>query len=227
MGDHQASDVLPGHDILGEGQHLLRRPGVQSRGVLIQKEQLGRHHGGHQQSEGLPLSAGEEPHRLAHPVLQPHPQQGELLPEKGLVLFVHPAEKGPLVLDGAEIGQGKVLLNGHMGGGPLHGVLEEPSDLPSAAVFRLESDVLPIQNNRARVGKENAGNGVEEGGFPRAVGPHDGDEISPFQAQIHIGEGLFLIDSAGVEGLGDPAQLQHAPRLLSDSAARLRRWSRK
>ena len=115
-------------------QHLLRRGRVQGGGVLVQQQQLGGHHGGHEQGQGLPLTAGEEAHRLAHPVLQAHVQPGELLPEERLVGLGDPAEEGTLALGGAEIGQGQVLLDGHVGGGAPHGVLEQTADLAAAAV---------------------------------------------------------------------------------------------
>ena len=77
--------------------------------------------------------------------LQPHTQPGELFPEQGLVGLGHPAEKGALVLGGAQVGQSQILLDGHVGGGAPHGVLEQSADPAAAAVSRLIGDVRPVQ----------------------------------------------------------------------------------
>ena len=209
VGDHEAGNALPLHDFPGEAEHLLRRGRVQCGGVLVQQEQLGGHHGGHEQCQGLPLTAGEEAHRLAHPVLQAHVQPGELLPEERLVGLGDPAEEGTLVLGGAEIGQGQVLLDGHVGGGAPHGVLEQTADLAAAAVGGQIGDVRPVQADGALVHKEVPRHGVEEGGLARAVGAHDGHEVSLGQSHGQAVQGLLLVDGAGVEGLGDLVQFQH------------------
>ena len=75
------------HDLPGQAQHLLCCRGVQGRRVLVQQQQLGRDQRGHQQGKRLTLSAGQQPHGLLHPVLQPHIQHGKLLSEKFLFLF--------------------------------------------------------------------------------------------------------------------------------------------
>ena len=154
--------------------------------MLVQQEQLGGHHGGHEQCQGLPLTAGEEAHRLAHPVLQAHVQPGQLLPEERLVGLGDPAEEGPLVLGGAEIGQGQVLLDGHVGGGAPHGILEQTADLAAAAVGGQIGDVRPVQADGALIHKEVPRHGVEEGGLARAVGANQSMDFSRLYLQVYL-----------------------------------------
>ena len=40
VGDHQAGQVVFGHDFFGQLQHLVRRAGVQRRRVLVKQQQL-------------------------------------------------------------------------------------------------------------------------------------------------------------------------------------------
>ena len=194
--------------------------------MLVQQEDFGRHHGGHEQGQRLTLSAGQQTHRLAHPVLQPHVQLSQLVPEKGPVGPARAAEKGVLVLGGAQVGQSQILLDGHVGGGALHGVLEQPPQLPAALVLRLEGDILPVQHHGAPVGEEHPGDGVEQGGLARPVGAHHGDEVPGGQVEIYPVQRLLLVDGAGVEGLGDIVQLQHlAPSFRRASFCRWRAMS--
>ena len=199
----------------GDPQHLFGGAGVQGGGVLVQQQQLWGDQRSHEQGEGLPLPAGQQPHRLPHPVLQAHLQSGQLVPEQGPVRLAGAAEEGVLVLGSAEIGQGQILLDGHVGGGPPHGVLEQAAQHPAAPVLRLEGDVLPRQGDGALIHIEAPGDGVEQGALARAVGAHDGDEVPGLQVEGQAAEGLLLIDRAGVEGLGDMFQLQHVTFLPS------------
>ena len=204
------------HHPAGDVQHFFRRGRVQGGGVLVQQQQLRGHHRRHHQGQRLALAAGQQTHGLAHPVLQAHIQHGQLLPEKGPVLLPHPGEEGVLVLGRAEIGQGQILLNGHVGGGALHGVLEQPPDLPAAAVLGLEGHVFPAQNDAALVGIEHPADGVEQGGLARAVRAHHRGKIPGGQVERHLVQGPLLVHRAGVKGLGYSLQLQHtlAPPLF-------------
>ena len=197
------------HDLPGQAQHLLCCRGVQGRRVLVQQQQLGRDQCGHQQGKRLTLSAGQQPHGLLHPVLQPHIQQGQPVPEELLLRFAGPAEKSVLILGSAQIGQGQVLLDGHMRRRPPHGVLKQPPYFPAALVLRLEGDVLPRQADGALIHIEGPRDGVEEGGFTRAVGAHDGDEVPLLQTEGNSAQRLLLVHRSGVEGLGDTRKFQH------------------
>ena len=193
-----------GHHVPGDLQHLLRRSRVQRRRVLVQQQQLGGIHGCHEQRQGLALSAGQQAHRLAHPVLQPHVQQGQTVLKPLPVRLRHGGEP-----PAAARGQGQILLNGHVGGGAPHGVLEQPADLAAALVGGQIGDVLPVQGDGALVHIEVPGDGVEQGGFARPVGAHDGDEIPRRQLERQAAQGLLLVDGPGVEGLGNVLDYQH------------------
>ena len=59
-----------------------------------------------------------------------------------------------------------------------------PDDL-AALVLRRKGDVLSAQQNAALVGDKAAGDGIEQGGFARAVGAHDGGKVSGLHLQAH------------------------------------------
>ena len=71
MGDHEGGEVVLRHDLVREGKDLGGGLGVESGGVLIEKQQLRLLEGGHQQRQGLALAAGEQAHLGGEPVLQP------------------------------------------------------------------------------------------------------------------------------------------------------------
>ena len=72
-----------------------------------------------------------------------------------------------------------------------------------------KGDVLIAQCDAALVGDEAAGDGVEQGGFARAVGAHDGGKVPGFHVQADTVQGHFFIDRAGVESLVQIVQLKH------------------
>ena len=185
VGHHQAGDLFLGHDALGQRQHLFGGGGVQRGGVLVQQQQLGGDKGSHKQGKRLPLTAGEQPHRLLHAVLQLHVQQSKLFAEERLILAGDTGEDG--VGRGAcpQVGQCQIFLNGHVGRGTLERVLEQMPDDLAALVLRRKGDVLPAQQNAALVGDKAAGDGVEQGRFARAVGAHDGGKVSGLHLQAH------------------------------------------
>ena len=57
VGDHQAGQVVFGHDLFRQFQHLVRRGGIQGGGVLVQQQQFRRDQRGHQQGQCLALAA--------------------------------------------------------------------------------------------------------------------------------------------------------------------------
>ena len=209
MGDHQAGDLLFRHDALGQFQHLFGGGGVERGGVLIEQEKFRSDEGRHQQRQRLALSAGEQAHRLLHPVFQPHIQQGQLFAEQGLIFPGDAGEDGVGGRACAEIGQRQILFDGHVRGGALERVLEEVSDDPAALKFRGEGDVLPAQRDAALVGDEAARNGVEQGGFACTVRADDGGEVACFHPEADTVQGHLFIDRAGVEGLVQVVQFQH------------------
>ena len=218
MGDHHAGDVILRHDLPGQAQDLLRGGRVQGSGVLVQQQQLRRDQGGHQQGQGLTLAAGEEAHRVVHPVLQAQAQHGELLPELPPVGSRNVGEGGPAV-GGPQVSQGHIFLNGHAGGGAPEGVLKEPANDLAALVVRQEGNVLAVQHNGAGIQPEGSGDGTEEGGFPRTVGAQDGDKVPGIQVEINAPQGYFLVDGADTEGFLNIGQSQHITPLLSSRPA--------
>ena len=210
VGHHQTGDAVLRYDAPGQLQHLVRRGGVQCRRVLVQQQQLRRHHGGHQQRQRLPLTAGQQPHRLAHPLLQPHVQLGQLAAEQLPVLGRDAAEGASV--GGSQIGQRQILLDGHVGSGPPHGVLKQPPNDPAALVLRLEGQIRTVQQDTPLVGVKAPGNGPKQGGLPGAVGAYDGGELPVLQMQGELPQSLPGIGRAGVEGLGNGSDIQHIRR---------------
>ena len=209
VGDHQAGDLFLCHDALGQLQHLLRRGRVQGGSVLVQQQELWGNEGGHEQGQRLPLAAGKQTHRLLHPVLKAHIQQGKFFPEQLLILAGDAGEDRVGSGSRPEIGQRKVFLNGHVGGRALEGVLEQVADDLAALILGRKGNVLPAQHDAALVGNETAGDGIEHGGFARAVGAHDGGKVACLHVQAHTVQGHFFVDGAGVKGLVQVVQFQH------------------
>ena len=89
------------------------------------------------------------------------------------------------------------------------GSWKQPPYFPAALVLRLEGDVLPRQADGALIHIEGPRDGVEEGGFTRAVGAHDGDEVPLLQTEGNSAQRLLLVHRSGVEGLGDTRKFQH------------------
>jgi len=56
VGDHHGGQVVFLHNLGREGQHLERRLGVQSGGVLIQQQELGLVHGSGEEKKNLHVS---------------------------------------------------------------------------------------------------------------------------------------------------------------------------
>ena len=66
MGDHEGGEVVFLDQVAGEAQDLFSGLGVQGGGVLIQEEELRLLEGGHEQGQGLALSAGQEAYLAGH-----------------------------------------------------------------------------------------------------------------------------------------------------------------
>ena len=209
VGHHQAGDLFLGYDALGQCQHLFGGGGVQRGSVLVQQQELRGDKGSHKQSKRLSLPAGEQPYRLLHAILQSHVQQGKLFAEERLILAGDAGEDGIGRSACPQVSQRQIFLNGHVGRSALERVLKQMPDDLAALVLRRKGHVLPAQQNAALVGDKAAGDGVEQGGFARAVGTHDGGKISGFHLQAHPIQRHLFVDGAGVKGLVQVVQLQH------------------
>ena len=213
MGDHQGGKVVLCHDLVGEGEHLGGGLGVESRGVLVQQQELGPLQGGHQKGQRLTLAAGEEAHLGGEPVLKAQIQGLEQLPILlPLLLGNAPPETPGLAPAG---GESQVLLDLHGGGGSLHGVLEDPADEGRPLELRQAADILPADGDAAAVHGKRPGDGVQQGGFARAVAADDGDEVPLLQMEAEVVEGRPGVDSARMEGFGDVFQIKHGRFLPS------------
>ena len=207
MGDHQGGKVVLCHDLVGEGEHLGGGLGVESRGVLVQQQELGPLQGGHQKGQRLTLAAGEEAHLGGEPVLKAQIQGLEQLPILlPLLLGNAPPETPGLAPAG---GESQVLLDLHGGGGSLHGVLEDPADEGRPLEFRQAGNILPADGNAAAVHGKSPGDGVEQGGFARAVAADNGDEVPLVEMEGEVVQSRPGVDGTRVEGLGDVFQIKH------------------
>ena len=81
------------HDLPGKLQHLIGGGRIQCSGMLVQQQQLGGDQRGHEQRQRLTLTAGQQPHRLFHPVFQPQTQLGQTFREQRPVRFGDAGER--------------------------------------------------------------------------------------------------------------------------------------
>ena len=120
----------------------------------------------------------------------------------------------------APSGEGQILLKLHVRRGAHHRVLEHAADEKGALVLGQRGDVGPVEHDPPLVHGPDARDGVEQGGFSRAVAADDGDEIAGVQMQAQARQRLLLIDGAGIEGLADAAYVKHSARLPSSALQR-------
>ena len=196
------------HDPLGGFQDLCRGLGVQGGGVLVQQEKLGFLQGGHQQRQRLALTAGEQANLGGQPVFQAQVQDLQHFPVLfGVRLGNAPAEHTALLAPAG--GQCQILDDLHIRGGAGHGVLEHPAQEGRPLVFAQAGDILPVNEDGAGIHGPHPGDGIEHGGFTRAVAADDGTEIPVLQGQIQPLQRLLFVDGAGVEGFVDILDFQH------------------
>ena len=220
MGDHQAGQAPLRHDLLRQRQHLLRRGGVERRGVFVQQQQLRLGNGGHQQRGRLPLAAGEQPHPGLEPVLQPQVQLLQQIPEMGAVPSVDREEAAAGL---ARVRQRQVLLDGHVRRGAPQGILVQAADVQRALVVPLPGDVLAVQQDLSPVQPEFPQYGVEQRRFSRAVGAQHGDEIAPGDLEVHAAERDLLVGRAALKGLFHADEFESLHSASSSLSAR--RWA--
>ena len=75
-------------------------------------------------------------------------------------------------------------------------------NVPGPFVLRHFAHIHPVNEDLASIDGKYPGNGVQQGGFPGSVAPDDGDEISRFHVQVHIGKGFLFIDRPREERFG-------------------------
>ena len=207
VGDHHGGQMVFFHDLGRKGQHLERGLGVQRGGVLVQQQELGLVHGGHQQGQSLTLAAGKQTHAGGKAILQAEVEALEQL-AVALPLRLGDADAQPAPLAAAGR-QRKVLLDLHGGGGAGHGVLEDAADVGGTLVLAQLGHIDAVNEDLALVHGPDTGHRVQHGGLTRAVAADDGDEVPLVQLQVQAVQRGLLVDGTGVEGLGYVLDLKH------------------
>ena len=70
-------------------------------------------------------------------------------------------------------------------------------------MLRQAGNIHAVDHDAALVNGPYPGDGVEHGGFSRAVAADDGNEIAVVQVQVQPIQGHLFIDGFGVEGFPD------------------------
>ena len=210
VGDHHGGQVVLLNDLRREGQHLEGGLGVEGGGVLVQQQELGLVHGGHQEGQRLTLAAGQQAHTGGQTVLE---AQIEALEQFTVLLPLRPgdadAESTGLAAAG---GKGEVLFDLHGGGSAGHGVLKDAANVGGALMLAQTGDVHAVDDDLAAVHGPDAGDGVQHGRLACTVAADDGDEVALIQLQVQAVQGRLLVDGACVEGLGNILYLKHCLR---------------
>ena len=204
MRHHQARQLLFRRDARGHGKDLLCRTGVERCGMLVEQQELRSGDRRHQKRQRLPLTAGQEPHRLPQPIFQAHIQLAQLRAEALAV----PAADMPQPAAAAGR-QRQVFFDRHPRCAAAHRILKQTADDLRPPIFRQERHILSVQQDLAAVRQKAAADGAEQRGFSRAVCADDRDKISVRHAERQLVQGALLVDRSGIEGLGDVLQLQH------------------
>jgi len=109
--------------------------------VLVEEQQLRTPECGHEQSQGLALSARKPAHPVLQPVFEAEPQEREFFPKQLSLGLVHsPPQARP---QPTAVGQGKILLDTHGGAGSGTRILKDSPDTGGPAMLRPPGDVHP------------------------------------------------------------------------------------
>ena len=145
----------------------------------------------------LLFAAGESDVHLPAGEFRPHLEQGHLL--------FHPFQEGAGV-QGRSSGR---FLPGRKGclqevlhryAGNLHRILERQEQSRPGTFLRFHREEVPAQEGDASAGHLVVGFSGEDGGqgaLPRAVGPHDGVDLSPADFQVDPAEDLLPAGGGG------------------------------
>ena len=164
--------------------------------MLVKQEELRRDDRRHDERQRLALAAREQADRLAQPVLKTHVELSEPVAEE-VAVSLGDVRKPPA----ASRGEGEVFFYRHARGSAAHRILKEPAYPLCTLMLRLESDVLPVEDDAAAVCEEAAADGVKERGLACAVCADDRDKVAAFKLERKIGYGGLFIHGAGVKGL--------------------------
>ena len=211
--DHERGQIVARDDFLGNLKHLVRRLGVERRGVLVQQQKVGLLQRRHQKRQRLTLAAGQQADLAGHAVLEAKAERCELFPiNLALLVGDAVAQAAPLA---AAIGEREVFLDAHSGGSAHHRVLKHAAKEARALMLWQSGQTKAVEANEARIHRIHTRNQVERGGLARAVAADDRDEIAVFQRQVETVDRTLFVDRARVERLIDALQFKHCPRLPS------------
>ena len=171
--------------------------------MLIQKQDLRRHHRCHQKGKRLPLSTRKQSHRLLHPVLQPHIQKFKLLSELLLLLAADMTEICVRRRGCAQIRQRHIFFDRHVRRRALERILKKMTDLLAADMLLAVGDVLSRQKDLSLIDIERTGDRIKKGTLPGPVASDNGCKIALCQLQADILQRFLFIDGSRVEGLGN------------------------
>ena len=185
-------------DFVGETDDLVGAFGIERGGVLVQQQQFGLEPGGHQQRQGLPLSAGKAADRVVDAIFQSHVQRADAVAQFVACSFRCNAQPSPrgwprraaMARFSAMVMFGAVPLKGFWKTRPM-------SRARLCSGQRVMS--RPASVMRAGVHEKRAGDGVEQSGFSRAVGADDDEKRSRFQRRARRPRSART--SLGVPGL--------------------------
>ena len=219
--DHERSELLRGHQAIGEFEHLSGRLGIQGCGVFIKQQQLGTHKRGHQKRERLTLAARKKAHVRSHALFQTEVKFLEHLAELfGLLGLGTPAQTE--LLPSAR-SHGEVLLDHHVAGRAAHRILKDAADVLCALVFGHVRNIDAAHFDRTGVNRKDAGNRVQKRRLTCAVGTNHGCEVAVFERQVHAAQCALFIDAARKKGLFYALSLKHLfLRIASNQRALLR-----
>ena len=211
--DHQRGEIVLGDDLFGEIEDLGCSFGVKRCGVLVKQQQLGLCEGGHQQGEGLTLSARKQTDLSFHARIE---AQVELLKEcRELSFFLLGDAPGKTAMQAAALGECQVLDDLHVGGSATHRVLEHAAQVLGALGFGHARNVFTVELDYARVERIYTGDHIEQRGLAGAVATNHSNKVAVVKDKVNTGEGALLGDGALVECLLDAGELKHSDHLPS------------
>ena len=198
MGNHHGGQFVVGDDLFRQFHHEGCGFGVECGGVFVQQQDFAGLQAGHQQADGLALAAGEQADAVCEAVFEAEFEQGEFFAEEFAVLAVQ-GETQP-AFAAAGVGQCHVFFDAECFAGAGQRVLEDAGDEVGAFVGGQAGNVAAVDVYAAAVHHQVAADGVEEGGFARAVAADDGNEFAVSDVQAHAAHGRVFDGCAGVEG---------------------------
>ena len=159
VGDHQCGQLIFRNQTLGGVQYFFRRFGIQRGRMLVQQEEPRLLQCGHQQRQGLPLSAGKQPDFRRQPVFQTQIQDFQFLPE--LFAFLCRYAPAKAAAFPAAPGERQVFINLHRGGRSCHRILEYAADQLRSFKIRKAGHVFTVDPDRTGIDRPDTGDRIQ------------------------------------------------------------------